>query len=88
MLLSSKNGGSGGIKTFEVFSSYITLASNIFKQTSKVNLCYGLYHRKSVTFLNQGTFSLSTSMPTMVNVNALVVATVSWWLHFSAQVVA
>ena len=32
MLLSSKNDESDGIKTFEVYSSYITLASNIFKQ--------------------------------------------------------
>ena len=33
MLLSSKNNESDGIKTFEVYSSYSTLASNIFKQT-------------------------------------------------------
>ena len=33
MLLSSKNGESDGSKTFEVYSSYITVASNIFKQT-------------------------------------------------------
>ena len=33
MLLSSKNDVSDGIKTFEVYSSYITLASNIFNQT-------------------------------------------------------
>ena len=33
MLLSSKNDQSDGNKTFEVYSSYITLASNIFKQT-------------------------------------------------------
>ena len=33
MLLSSKNDESDGIKTFAVNSSYITLASNIFKQT-------------------------------------------------------
>ena len=33
MLLSSKNNESDEIKTFEVYSSYITLASNIFKQT-------------------------------------------------------
>ena len=31
MLLSSKNDESDG--TFEVYSSYVTLASNIFKQT-------------------------------------------------------
>ena len=55
MLLSSKNDESDGIKTFEVYSSYIKLASNIFKQTKNVNLCYGLYRRKSVTFCNEGT---------------------------------
>ena len=33
MLLSSKNDESDGIKTYEVYSSYITLASNSFKQT-------------------------------------------------------
>ena len=33
ILLSSKNKESEGNKTFEVYSSYITLASNIFKQT-------------------------------------------------------
>ena len=33
MLLSSKIDESGGIKTFEVYSSYITLVINIFKQT-------------------------------------------------------
>ena len=33
MLLSSKNDESDGIKTFEIYSSYITLASKIFKQT-------------------------------------------------------
>ena len=33
MLLSSKNDESAEIKTFEVYSSYITLTSNIFKQT-------------------------------------------------------
>ena len=33
MLLSSKNDESDGIKTFEVYSCYIMLASNIFKQT-------------------------------------------------------
>ena len=32
MLLSSKNDESGGNKTFEVYFSYITAASNIFKQ--------------------------------------------------------
>ena len=33
MLLSSKKDQSDGIKTFEVYSSYITLANNIFIQT-------------------------------------------------------
>ena len=32
MLLSSKNGESDVNKTFEVYSSYITVASDIFKQ--------------------------------------------------------
>ena len=38
MLLSSKNDESDGIKTFEVYSSNIALASNIFKQT-KTLIC-------------------------------------------------
>ena len=38
MLLSRKTDESDGIKTFEVNSSYITLASNIFKQT-KTLIC-------------------------------------------------
>ena len=42
MLLSSKNDESDGIKTFEVYSSYITLASNIFKQT-KTLICDMVY---------------------------------------------
>ena len=52
MLLSSKYDESDGIKTFVVYSSYITLPINIFKQkkNKNVNLCYGLYRRKSVTF--------------------------------------
>ena len=53
MLLSSKNDKFDGNKTFEVYSSYITVASNIFKQTKSLlirALCYGLYLRKSVTF--------------------------------------
>ena len=33
MLLSSQNDKSDGNKTFEVYSSYITVASNTFKQT-------------------------------------------------------
>ena len=36
MLLSSKNDESDGIKTFGVYSSYITVASNTFKQTKTV----------------------------------------------------
>ena len=35
MLLSNKNDESDGNKTFEVYSSYITLASNIFKNNQK-----------------------------------------------------
>ena len=63
MLLSSKNDESDGNKTFEVYSSYIKVASNIFKQTKTLivrALCYGLYRRKSVTFWNEGTFSLAS----------------------------
>ena len=42
MLLSSKIKESDGVKTFEVYSSYITLASNIFKQT-KMLICVMVY---------------------------------------------
>ena len=42
MLLSSKNDETDGNKTFEVYSSYITVASNIFKQT-KTQLCVMVY---------------------------------------------
>ena len=42
MLLSSKNDDIDGIKTFEVYSSYITLASNLFKQT-KTLICVLVY---------------------------------------------
>ena len=42
MLLSSQNDESEGIKTFEVYSSNITLASNIFKQT-KTLICVMVY---------------------------------------------
>ena len=42
MLLSSKNDESDGIKTFEGYSSYIMLASNIFKQT-KTLICVMVY---------------------------------------------
>ena len=41
MLLSSKNDESDGNKTFEIYS-YITLASNIFKQT-KTLICVMVY---------------------------------------------
>ena len=61
MLLSSKNDETDGNKTFQVFSSYITTASNIFKKLIRA-LCYGLYRRKSVTFLNEGTFPLTSSV--------------------------
>ena len=57
-----KKDESDGIKTFEVYFSYITLASYIFKQTKNVNLCYDLYCRKSLTFWNEGTFSLTSSV--------------------------
>ena len=42
MLLSSKNDESSGNKTFEVYSSYYTLASNIFKQTQTL-ICVMVY---------------------------------------------
>ena len=42
MLLSSKNDESDGIKTFAVYSSYITLVINIFKQT-KTLICVMVY---------------------------------------------
>ena len=42
MLLCSENDESDGIKTFEVYSSYITLASNTFKQT-KTLICVMVY---------------------------------------------
>ena len=42
MLLSSKNDESDGIQTFGAYSSYITLASNIFKQ-SKTLICIMVY---------------------------------------------
>ena len=42
MLLSSKNDDSDGIKTFEVYSYYITLASNTSKQT-KTLICVMVY---------------------------------------------
>ena len=42
MLFSSKNDKSDGIKTFEVYFSYITQASNIFKPT-KTLICVMVY---------------------------------------------
>ena len=42
MLLSSKNDEFDGIKTFEVYSFYIRLASNIFQQT-KMFICVMVY---------------------------------------------
>ena len=42
MLLSNKNDESDAIKTFEVYSSYIIPASNIFKQT-KTLICVMVY---------------------------------------------
>ena len=52
MLLSSKNDESDVNTTFELYSSYITVASNIFKQNRLLirALCFGLYLRKSVIF--------------------------------------
>ena len=47
---SSKNDESDGIKTFEVYSSYITLASNIFKQTKTLISVMVYMVEKSVTF--------------------------------------
>ena len=41
-MLCSKNDETDGIKNFEVYSSYITLASNIFKQT-KTLICAMVY---------------------------------------------
>ena len=42
MLLSSENDESDGNKAFAVYSSYITLASNIFKQTKPL-ICVIVY---------------------------------------------
>ena len=50
MLLSSKNDKSDGIKTFEVYSSNITPASNIFKQT-KTLIYVMVYIVEKVFFL-------------------------------------
>ena len=65
MLLSSKNDELDGNKTFEVYSSYFMVAGNILKQTNRQlisALYYGLHRRKSVTFRNEGTFSLTSSL--------------------------
>ena len=61
MLLSSKNDESDGHKTLEFYSSYITSSSKQKRLLIRV-LCYGLYCRKSVTFWNEGTFSLTSSV--------------------------
>ena len=50
MLLGSKNDESDCIKIFEVYSSYITLASNIFKQT-KTLICVMVYIVEKCDFL-------------------------------------
>ena len=47
MLLISKNDESDGIKTFEGFSSYVTLASNIFKQIKAI-ICVMVYNVEKV----------------------------------------
>ena len=68
MVLSSKSDESDGNKTFEVYFSYILVASHTFKQTQmlidkgsvlwfilkKMALCYGLYCRKKCDFLKLG----------------------------------
>ena len=41
-MLCSKNDETDGIKTYDVYSSYITLASNILKQT-KTLICVMVY---------------------------------------------
>ena len=65
MLLSSKNDESDVNKTFEVYSAHITVASSIFKQTKTLIdkgsvLCFISY--KKCHFLNEGTFSLLSSL--------------------------
>ena len=65
MLLSSNNDESDGNKTFEVYSSYITVASNIFEQTKTLierGSVLWFISLKSVTFLDEGTFSLTLSV--------------------------
>ena len=57
MVVSSKNDESDGNKTFEVYSSHILVASNIFKQTKT------LIDKGSVLwFILKGTFSLTSSV--------------------------
>ena len=51
MLLSIQNDESDGIKTFDVYSSYITLASNIFKQT-KTLICVMVYIEEKIENVN------------------------------------
>ena len=61
-MFSSKNDESDGIKTFEVYSSYITPASYIFKQT-KTLICVMVYIVDKLWFFwNEGTFSLASSV--------------------------
>ena len=50
ILLSSKKDESNGNKTFEVYSSYIMVASNIFKQTKPLIDKDSVLCRKSLTF--------------------------------------
>ena len=61
MFLSSENDESDGIKTFEIYSPYIKLASNIFKQT-KTLICVMVYVLEKVWLWNEGTFSLASSV--------------------------
>ena len=59
---------------------------SVFVSSSK--LC-NVYVAVPVPFGIQPVAKLMTlSLFTLVNVNAPVVATTSWWLHFSAPVVA
>ena len=56
MLLTSKNDESDGIKTFEGYSSLYHASQSHLQISKNVNLCYGLYRRKSVTFEMRVTF--------------------------------
>ena len=51
MLLSSKNDKSDGNKTFAVYSSYITLASNIFNQKKRLFALWFISVMGSFTWL-------------------------------------